>query len=199
MTHVPHRTWLRALVISAIAVALGACQSRPEVRTQSAPAVDVLRYQTFGFVEHPDTDKSGYTTLTTRYLKDAVTREMLARGYTTSESPDLVINFVAATRDKVEGTTGPAVGVGYGRWGWHGWGWSVGYGGQDVRTITEGSLTIDLVDRRRNELVWSGTAEGRLTKKAMRDPQPAIEQAVAAIFAKYPKAPLVANAEASRH
>ncbi len=40
------------------------------------------KYQSFGFVEHPDTDKAGYTTLTTRFPKDAVTREMLARGYT---------------------------------------------------------------------------------------------------------------------
>ena len=63
-------------------IALAACQSSPQIRTQSAPALDVLRYQTFGFVEHPDTDKSGYTTLTTRYLKEAVSREMLARGYT---------------------------------------------------------------------------------------------------------------------
>ena len=54
----------------------------------------------------------------------------------------------------------------------------LGYGGRDVRTITEGSLTIDVVDHGQSALVWSGTAEGRLTKKALNDPQPAIDQAV---------------------
>jgi Domain of unknown function (DUF4136) len=172
---------------------LGACQSRPQIRTQSAPALDVLKYQTFGFVEHPGTDQAGYTTLTTRYLKEAVSREMLARGYTASDKPDLLVNFIVGSKDKVESTPGAAVGVGYGRWGYRGFGWGVGYGARDVRTITEGSLTIDVVDHSQSALIWSGTAEGRLTKKVLNQPQPAIDQAVSAIFAKYPKQPLVAN------
>jgi hypothetical protein len=181
-----------AALAFAMALALAACQSRPQVRTQSAPELNVLRYQTFGFVEHPDTDNASYTTLTTRYLKDAVSREMLARGYTPSDKPDLLVNFAVSSRDKVESTPGPAAGVGYGRWGWRGFGWGAGYGGRDVRTVTEGSLTIDVVDHSKSELVWSGTAEGRLTKKVLKAPQPAIDQAVSAIFAKYPRQPLVA-------
>ena len=43
---------------------------------------------------------------------------------------------------------------------------------------------------------WSGTAAGRLTKQTLNNPQPAIDAAVAAIFAKYPKQPLVANTNA---
>ncbi len=187
-----HAPWLAALTATTLTLALGACQSRPEVRTQSAPELNILQYRTFGFIEHPDTDKSGYTTLTTRYLKDAVSREMLARGYTESDKPDLVINFTAGAKDRVESTPGPAIGVGYGRWGWHGWGG--GYGGSDVRTVTEGSLTIDVVDHSKSALLWRGTAEGRLTKKAMQNPQAAIDAAVSAIFARYPKQPLVAAA-----
>ena len=182
-----------AAPLLAIALALAGCQSAPNIRTQSAPALDVQKYQTFGFVEHPDTDQSGYTTLTTRYLKEAVSREMLARGYTVSDKPDLVVNFIAGTRDKVESTPGPGIGVGYGRWGYRGFGWGLGYGSRDVRTITQGSLTIDVVDHRESALIWSGTAAGRLTKKTLEHPQPAIDQAVSAIFAKYPKQPLVAN------
>jgi hypothetical protein len=181
-----------AALVFVLAVALSACQTKPQIRTQSAPELNALGYQTFGFVTHPNTDNAAYTTLTTRYLKEAVSREMLARGYTQSDKPDLLVNFAVGSRDKVESTPGPGVGVGYGRWGWRGWGWGVGYGGRDVRTITEGSLTIDVVDQRRSEVVWTGTAEGRLTKKTMRQPQPAIDQAVTAIFAKYPKQPLVA-------
>jgi hypothetical protein len=188
------RRWCSALAVAGLAFALSACQTRPEIRTQSAPELNALQYQTFGFVDHPNTDNASYTTLTTRYLKDAVSREMLARGYTQSDKPDLVINFLVGSKDKVESTPGPAVGVGYGRWGWRGIGWGVGCCGNDVRTVTEGSLTIDVVDHGRSELVWSGTAQGRLTKKVMNNPQPAINDAVSAIFAKYPKQPLVAAA-----
>ena len=185
--------WVRGLAIAGLAAVLAACASRPDIRTQSAPALDILKYQSFGFVERPDTDKSGYTTLTTRYLKDAVTREMLARGYTASEQPDLLVNFSIGSKDKVEGSPWPDVGVGWGRWS-RGWGWGGTFGGRDIRTVTEGSLTIDVVDQQHKELIWSGTAKGRVTSKAEDNPQPAIDKAVSAIFGKYPKQPLVASA-----
>lgn len=183
-----------ALALAALAVTLTACQTRPDVRTHSAPTLDLAKYRTFGFVEHPDTDKAGYTTLITRYLKDAVTREMLARGYTQGDEPDLLVNFSVASKDKVESTPGPAVGVGWGSWRrGYGWGWAMS--DRDVRTVTEGSLTIDVVDRERRELIWTGTASGRVTSKVMHNPQPAIDDAVSAIFAKYPRSPQVGRAD----
>jgi hypothetical protein len=193
-THNKHaRALLRGLAIAGFLAMLTACASRPIVHTQSAPALDIQKYQTFGFVEHPDTDKAGYTTLVTRYLKDAVTREMLARGYTQSDRPDLLVNFTTGSRDKVEGDPWPDVGLGWGHWS-HGWGWGGMWGGRDIRTVTEGSLTIDVVDQQHKALVWSGTARGRVTSRDEDNPQPAIDKAVAAIFTKYPRQPLVANA-----
>jgi hypothetical protein len=188
-------SWVRGLAIAGLVTLLAACASRPQIRTQSAPALDILKYQTFGFVEHPDTDKSGYTTLTTRYLKDAVAREMQARGYKQSEQPDLLVNFSTGSKDKVEGSSWPDIGVGWGRRS-RGWGWGGSFGGRDIRTVTEGSLTIDVVDQQHKELIWSGTAKGRVTSKSENNPQPAIDEAVAAIFAKYPKQPLVASTPA---
>jgi len=183
-----HSARIAAAMILPFALALTACQTHPQVRTQSAPELNVLSYRTFGFVHRPDTDKSGYRTLTTRYLEDAVSREMLARGYTLSDKPDLEVNFIVGTKDKIESS--PA-GVGYGRWhhGFGGW----GYGPSDVYTVTEGSVRIDVVDRNQRALVWSGTAAGLVTDKALKNPEPAIDKAVGAIFAKYPKQPLVAN------
>src|SRR3954470_7073956 len=87
------RGLLRGLAVAGFLALLGACASKPIVRTQSAPALDIQKYQSFGFIEHPDTDKADYTTLVTRYLKGAVAREMVARGYTQSDRPDLLVNF----------------------------------------------------------------------------------------------------------
>jgi hypothetical protein len=188
-TSKPVRLAGRLLAAVAVLTVLAACQTRPEVRSQSAPNLDLARYTTYGFMEKPSTDTAGYTTLTTRYLEEAVSREMASRGYTRSEKPDLLVNFHVATKDKIE-SRGPSFGVGYGGWGgWRrGYGYNVGIGGyDDIHNYTEGSLTIDVVDRERNELIWSGTAVGRLTKKAQEKPQPAIEEAVDLIFAKYPR------------
>jgi hypothetical protein len=184
-----HSARVAAPLILPMALVLTACQTQPQVRTQSAPELNVLSYQTFGFVHRPDTDKAGYTTLTTRYLEEAVTREMLARGYTLSDKPDIEVNFIVGTKDKVESQP---VGVGYGGWGFRHFGW-FGYGANDVYTVTEGSVRIDLVDHKQHALIWSGTAAGEVTDKALEHPQPAIDRAVAAIFAKYPKQSLVAN------
>jgi uncharacterized protein DUF4136 len=186
------RALARGLAVAGCLAILTACASKPVVRTQSAPALDIQRYQSFGFVEHPDTDKAGYTTLVTRYLKDAVTREMLARGYTQSAQPDLLVNFTTGSKDKVEGDSWPDVGLGWGRWS-RGWGWGGTWGGRDIRTVTEGSLTIDVVDQQHKELIWSGTAKGRVSSKDENNPQSAIDKAVTAIFTKYPRQPLVAG------
>jgi hypothetical protein len=67
----------------------------------------------------------------------------------------------------------------YGVWG--------GYP-QEVETVNYqvGTLAIDLVDAAKQQLVWQGTAEGRISKKAMENPGPAIDSVVSEIFAKYP-------------
>jgi len=188
------QTLIRGLAVAGVLAILTACASKPVVRTQSAPALDLQKYQTFGFVEHPDTDKAGYTTLVTRYLKDAVSREMAARGYTRSDKPDLLVNFTTGSKDKVEGDSWPDVGLGWGRWS-RGWGWGGTWGSRDIRTVTEGSLTIDVVDPQHKELIWSGTAKGRVTTRDEDNPQSAIDKAVTAIFTKYPRQPLVASAD----
>lgn len=185
---------VRVLATAGVLAILTACASKPVVRTQSSPELNLQKYQTFGFVERPDTDKSGYTTLTTRFLKEAVAREMVARGYSRSEQPDLLVNFTTGSKDKVEGDGWPDVGLGWGRWS-RGWGWGGMWGSRDIRTVTEGSLTIDVVDQQHKELVWSGTAKGRVTNKDENNPQSAIDKAVSAIFTKYPKQPLVASSD----
>jgi hypothetical protein len=189
-------------ICATLVTMLAACATPPHIRSQSAPDLDIGRYKTFGFVERPATDTQAYTSLNTRYLKDAVSREMTARGYTPSDNPDLLINFNIMARDKVEGSYGGypypyGYGVGYGWWR-HGYGWGVGMSDWDtIRTYTEGTLTIDVVDHAHNALVWSGSAVGELTKAALDRPQPAIDDAVSRIFTHYPRAPL--QPPADRH
>lgn len=175
-------------------VLLAACATQPTIRTQAAVNANLASYHTYAFMAKPGTDKDGYKSLTTQSLERAVGREMLARGYTPvtdGAQPDLLINFNVKTKDKVEGNVGPDVWAGYG-WGRH-WGYGAGYGFDgyynDIQTVTEGSLIIDLVDRARNEVVWSGTAVAELTKKVLDHPDPAIDHSVAQIFARYPLGP----------
>jgi hypothetical protein len=185
----------QAIVRLAALIGLGfllvACATQPEIRSQVARQANLASYRTYAFMPKPGTDKDGYKTLTTQSLERSVSREMLARGYMPAGGgqPDLLINFSVKTRDKVESDYSPAVGFGYG-WGRGRFGYGYGYGldayENSIQTVTEGSLMIDIVDRARNEVVWSGTAVGRLTKKVLDNPEPAIDRSVTDIFARYP-------------
>ena len=179
---------VRLSALAVVGVLLAACQTRPEIRTQAAAQVDLASYHSYGFMSKPGTDAEGYRTITTQSIERAVSREMEARGYGLAgpgREPDLLVNFSVKTHDRVEGE--PAVGVGYG-WGWGRYGWGgLGDYYNDIRTVTDGSLTVDVVDREHNQAVWSGTAVGRLTKKVLDNPGPAIDEAVADIFARYPR------------
>lgn len=64
----------------------------------------------------------------------------------------------------------PYFGYRYGRYSpW------VGYNQETVvRQYTEGTLTVDPVDRARKQLVWSGAAFGRVTDKVRNNPQAAV-------------------------
>ena len=180
-------------ITAALTLSVAACQTVPRIHTESAPDADMSRYRTYDYFDKPSTDRRGYMTITTRNIEDAIDREMTRRGYVrSSSSPDLKINFNIAKRDRVESRPGPTVGVGY---GWGGWGWrshlgyDFMYGARDVETVTEGTLTVDLVDRARNALMWSGSASRTLDSKVMSQPKQAIDQAVKLIFDKYPAAP----------
>jgi hypothetical protein len=184
-----------ALLLVAAAIA-GGCASRPQVRTDHDPSANLADYKTFAFFEKLSTDQSSYTTVLTTRLKSSTQRELERRGLSmVTTNPQLLVNFNVNIQDRADVESAPAAAGYYGyRTGMYGmWG---SYP-QDVHTThyQQGTLAIDLVDAARRQLVWQGVAEGRISKQAAKDPQPAIDRVVTEIFAKYPVA--AANAESA--
>ncbi len=172
-------------------VLLSACETKPEVRSNTAPAANLSAYRTYTFVTNPGTDRGGIATPLTGYFKEAVRREMDARGYRFVESgdADLLVNFNANARENVDIRSTPAPTYGY--YGYRGgmYGGYYGYGGgSDVETVRYkvGTANIDVVDAAKKQLVWEGIIEGRLTDKVMKDPKTAVDKAVTEMFLKYP-------------
>jgi len=183
---------IRAVCMSLLAVAvLAACATQPQVRVYSDDTADPGSFERFAFVSNPGTDTADYTSLVTRHLKEAVSTELEARGYRYVEQPDsadMLVNFYVNTRERTEVRDRPGLSFdhyyGYRRDRYSVW---TGYSTRrDIRSYTEGTLHIDLVDRARKQLVWEGVATGRVTSAALDDPRTAINEAVAAIFARYP-------------
>lgn len=176
----------RAALPALAALMLAACQSAPRVTSQTAPQVDLKQYRTYAFMDKLSTDGEGYTSINTQLLKAAVARELAQTGLSPGENPDLLVNLLMVTKDKVEGRRDPRVGVSYGHWGWGRVGWGVGLGGSDIRSVREDTLTVDLVEKSRNLLVWSGSAAYQPSQKDQNDSSRRIDDAVDRIFARYP-------------
>ncbi len=188
---------MRALIAIALsAFVVAGCASHPKISSQTAPHVDLSRYHSYGFMPTLGTDHAGYASITTQLMKDAVEQELAKRGLVPSDNPDLLVNFLRTSKDKVEGRADPRIGVSYGTglWGHGLWGLGLGLGGADIRSVREDTLTVDLVDRSKNELVWTGSARYRPTEKDRNDATPRINDAVARIFERFPATAKVANA-----
>jgi len=186
-----HLIGRRTIAIAALAATLslaGCGPSGPSIRADQDPSANLSAYRSFSFVSPLATDKAGYSTVLSSHLKAAVTREMQNRGYRYAESGgDLLVNFYANVEDKQDVRsypTGPTYGGYYGyRGGMYG-----GWGGYEVQTVNykQGTLAIDIVDGARKQLVWTGVAEGKVSKEARKNPGAAIDKVVGEIFAAYP-------------
>jgi hypothetical protein len=179
----------RVTILVAV-LALCACESAPTVRSNADNSVDLSSYHTWSFVSDPGTNREGYSTPITGYFKDAIRKQMEARGYRYVEdpNPDLLVNFGANARENVDVRSSPAPTYGY-------YGYRRGlYGGiavessPDIETVRYkvGTANVDVVDAKARKVVWEGVAEGRLTDKVMKDPRTAIDSAITEMFSKFP-------------
>jgi hypothetical protein len=171
---------LATLALPALLVLQVGCASHPEVHQVKAPAVDLQAYKTFAFFEPTESRRLGYSTVLGAHLKQATFEALQKQNYVYSEhNPDLRVNLFAMIvhRQDLRSTPAAAGVRGFVR-------------AREIETVDyrQGTVMIDLVDARRNALVWRGVAEGRLDEKAVNNPGPAIQAAVNEIFAKYPSA-----------
>lgn len=176
----------------AVFALLAGCASGPDIRVNSDPGANFGSYKTFNFYEPFGTDRGGYQSLVSQQLKAIATREMTARGYTLSDTPDLLVNFGGKLDDKVRVTSTPSMAPPMGYYGYRAGFYSpwYGYGGSDVNVdqYTQGTINLDIIDAASKRLVWEAVAEGRVDSKALDDIPAALERVVPSMFAKLPTA-----------
>lgn len=138
-------------------------------------------YKTFAFYK-TGIDKAEINDLDKRRILRAIEAELVAKGFTKSESPDLLVSIFTKSRERVNVYNNGWGPYGYG-WGWSPWYWGGNY--NTVSTSTEGVLYIDLIDANKKELVWQGTGTGYLTQNVDKK-EARIREFVAKILEKYP-------------
>jgi hypothetical protein len=144
-------------------------------------SVDFTQYKTFAFMKS-GIDKVEISDLDKKRILNAIDQQLQAKGFTKSETPDLLVNIFTKSREEISVNQFNA---GYG-YGW-GWGWNpYMYGGQTyVSSSTEGTLYIDLIDAKKKELIWQGEGTGTLSKDMERKDE-IVNNIVTQILAQYP-------------
>jgi hypothetical protein len=172
----------------ALATLLAACESGPNIITNSAPDFSLAGYQTFGFLQPLSTDRGNVQTLTSATLIEAATFELQNAGLRRDDTnPDLVVNFVISTRETLQSrpSTGASIHHGRGRYGTWG-GYSMSMSTTEVVQRTEGTLGIDVIDAARLQLVWEGAATQRVTDSMQQNRDQILRDVTADILAKFP-------------
>ena len=179
--------WLSGLCML---VLLAGCATGPRITTEADPRADFSSYRTWSFYTPLAIESEGYETATSEVTKAAVRAEMERRGYVYSEqSPDLWVNINAYLERRTDVSSYPTVDYAYYYSYRHRGYFAVPYWNErtQVYRYTEGTMNIDLVDAKRNALVWEGIAVGRVKRNqdaAARDA--AIDATIREIFAAYP-------------
>lgn len=189
-------TFGRMAAVVALTAALFAAgcatTSGPKTRIDYDKAADFSVYRTYGFPKETGTDRGGYSTLVTSYLKSSMSTAMEARGYKYSEDhPDLLVNFFMNTRERTEIRSSPNASLGYGYYGYRYGLYNAWPLYDEDRTVTYkvGTLNIDIVDAEKKQLVWEGVAEGRVSEEEMQNPKAAINGVVTELMRQYPGRP----------
>lgn len=165
--------------------ALAGCSAGRVVKADKAPGVDFQSFKTFDFVKleaSGDTASARFDTYSTM-LRDAVARELKAKGYTQSNSnPDLLVNIGAVVKEQTQTREtnireAPRY-IGQRNYKWKSEEVVVGH-------YKTGTVTIELVDSKQNNMVWQGVVEGIISEKT-KTYQNDVNKAMTDLFAKFP-------------
>ena len=142
--------------------------------------VDFSKYKTYAFYK-TGIDKVEISDLDKKRILTSIDEQMTAKGFTKSETPDLLININTKAEKNINVNQFNG-GFGYG----FGFGFNPYFGmNSGLSSNTEGTLTIDLIDSAKKELIWQGEGIGNLTQNTNRKDEN-IKGFVTRILSQYP-------------
>lgn len=179
---------LASMLLATSLLIVSGCASTPKTISNADPDTDFSQFTTFGFFDQLATDKQGYESMESNFLKVAVAQQLVLRGLNYADDPDILVNFYIHSEEKVRSRSVPTTGAYYGYRDPFGYDPFMAYPAYETRIeqYTMGTLNIDVVDARQEKLVWEGMVSGRITDKDIRNLEATIDEAVAAIMANFP-------------
>ena len=150
-----------------------------KVSTDYDRKADFSKYKTFNFSK--EVDGVTLNDLNRRRLKDAITKEMEAKGFQIATTPDILVNAFVKGKTKYSATANTYYNGGM---YYRGFGSSNTY--VDVNKSIEGTLFIDLIDVQAKKMIWEGVAEG-LVNPRTETREDKINSVVQMVFKNFPQ------------
>ena len=137
---------LKILFFSLCAVILFSC-STIKVVSDYDTKVDFSTYKTFAFYKK-GIDKASVSDLDKKRIMRAIESQLVEKGFSKSETPDLLISIFTKSREQVN-VTNNNLGYGFG-WGYNPW--FFGSNNLNINQYTEGTLFIDFIDKKEERI-----------------------------------------------
>jgi hypothetical protein len=176
--------WVLPAIVVFAALAAG-CSGMNVYSDFDPTSVDEMNaYRYYSWLPAPENRRRDSNQLVSKRIM-AVTDEALSKkGYerATSSAPDFLVGWHGAVDTKLQyNTVNTYYGYGWGYWG------GVGTSQTYATKYHEGSLIIDIVDAKTNELVWRGVAQAEVYPKSDPDYRNRqIESAINKILSQFP-------------
>ena len=155
--------------------------STTSVRFDYEREVDFSKFKTFDFFPVPESLVKNPLVL--KRIGRAIIEEMETKGLTHDADADILIAVHTDVKDKINVTSYGYSYAPYYRYGY----WGGGYSGTSVSQYEEGTLIIDFVDNKQDELVWRGEASKALpSNPSAQQIDGIIDEVVVKILANYP-------------
>ncbi len=172
-------------VLAIFLLALVGCSSVNITGVDKSEDFSLSKYKTFSFYEvNTGGDAIGPNAQENlRLIKEAIVRELGAKGLTQAADPDLLVNIGVTVTEEIQtretSFANPADRTYY--TGQRNYSWK----SQEVEVgrYREGTVIVHLVDQAANKLVWKGSAESVLPNKEKSVPS-LIDEGMKALFAK---------------
>ena len=204
----------RLIVFTLLVVALASCSTRYNYYVAGLNRTNLSAYRTFAWMPPVKGTASQNNIIADTKIKDAATQALTQKGLSLQQQdPDLLVSYTSVVgrgsrtnyyTNYYGGWGGLGWdgfgwgGFGYGGLGWGGWyrsyyyayGAPFTYGGTSIERehYKEGTLIIDLVDRRSKRVVWRGFGVGEVHKDHQKDVEE-LPKVVAGIFEQLSLAP----------
>ena len=165
------RLYLAALAAAATA----GCTERVSVSSASVPSLDTSPYHTFAMMPATAPADSTIAALSQKIRTD-IEHSFSGRGYTESANPDFQVAYYGGTGDIIKVKAYP-----------YGYSGMSNVGKMDVTDYPAGTLIVDVIDVKTNQLVWRGQGVNRIPNNSDLYSRQ-IAAAVRDIVSQFPKA-----------